>query len=562
MAQLKLKFLHSLQKVFLDREPEAQDAGNILMLSNDVFDFQLAFNGSGFSSNLYHAQVTCDFEYPKAVNVYFVENVPCERTTYQDPDIYYERVNPGLFPDVLRPIENVSRCFVSDCWYAAYVAVDLRKAKVPAGLYTLRIRLSCDEESLEKEYLVPIEVLGEKLPKQKLRYTNWFHCDCICDAYGCEMFSERHWKLIERFMRLAVDHGQNQILVPAFTPPLDTPIGKERKTAQLVGVSVENGNYRFSFDAFIRYIQLAKRCGFTYFEHSHLFSQWGATMAPKIVATVRGKTKTIFGWNTDAAGKSYSKFIHQYIDALMPVLDALHIRKKTYFHVSDEPHIEDFDAYSKARAVLLDALAPYRVSKYQIVDALSELEFLEKKQIYAPIVCIHEVEPFFGKTAHLGFYYTGMLPKGGYSNRLLSMTNSRTRMMGIQLYYFRAVCFLHWGYNFYYNASSQRYCNPFLTTDAYREFSGGTSYCVYPAEEGPIPSIRQKAFAQGLNDYRALCLLESQKGREFVCALIRDIFGTDFSLKTCPDPDDYLTLHTFRQTIYQILSNQTKEKKQ
>ena len=42
-----------------------------------------------------------------------------------------------------------------------------------------------------------VKVINEELPKQELIHTEWFYTDCIADQYGCEIFSERHWEIIE-----------------------------------------------------------------------------------------------------------------------------------------------------------------------------------------------------------------------------------------------------------------------------------------------------------------------------------------------------------------------------
>ena len=57
-----------------------------------------------------------------------------------------------------------------------------------------------------------------------------------------------------------------------------------------------------------RWIDLCKSCGIEYFEMSHLFSQWGARYAPKVMAMVDGKEERIFGWHTPAVGE-YTVFL-------------------------------------------------------------------------------------------------------------------------------------------------------------------------------------------------------------------------------------------------------------
>ncbi len=73
------------------------------------------------------------------------------------------------------------------------------------------------------------------------------------------------------------------ILTPLFTLPLDTLIGGERTTVQLIGVNREQGSYTFDFTEFDRWISLAESCGYQYFEMGHLFSQWGQNMHLKLL---------------------------------------------------------------------------------------------------------------------------------------------------------------------------------------------------------------------------------------------------------------------------------------
>ncbi|UJF15626.1 hypothetical protein LZ578_11830 [Jeotgalibaca sp. MA1X17-3] len=75
-----------------------------------------------------------------------------------------------------------------------------------------------------------------QLPPQKLIHTEWFHTDGMISYYGVEVFSEDYWEWVEKYLVMAVEHGVNMILTPIVTPPLDTEIGGERPTVQLVGI--------------------------------------------------------------------------------------------------------------------------------------------------------------------------------------------------------------------------------------------------------------------------------------------------------------------------------------
>ena len=56
------------------------------------------------------------------------------------------------------------------------------------------------------------------------------------------------------------------MLTPLFTSPLDTAIGLERTTCQLIDVEVKDGEYVFGFEKLKRWIDLCKKCGIEYFE--------------------------------------------------------------------------------------------------------------------------------------------------------------------------------------------------------------------------------------------------------------------------------------------------------
>jgi hypothetical protein len=132
------------------------------------------------------------------------------------------------------------------------------------------------------EALHTLDVLPAELPPQKLLHTKWFHSDCIATQYGVDVFSEEHWRLIEAYATNAFCHGINLLLTPLFTPPLDTAIGHERPTVQLVGVEKTGEHaYHFGFSRLDRWVDMCGRIGIRNFEFSHLFTQWGAKHAPK-----------------------------------------------------------------------------------------------------------------------------------------------------------------------------------------------------------------------------------------------------------------------------------------
>lgn len=140
------------------------------------------------------------------------------------------------------------------------------------GDFQISLSLKSLEGQLLRNIRVKLHVADCCLPPQKLIHTEWFYSDCLADFYQVPVFGDRYWEIVENFMRTAVKRGVNMILTPLFTLPLDTLIGKERTTVQLVGVKVRDGAYAFDFSMLEKWVRLAEDCGFSYFEMGHLFS--------------------------------------------------------------------------------------------------------------------------------------------------------------------------------------------------------------------------------------------------------------------------------------------------
>jgi hypothetical protein len=166
-------------------------------------------------------------------------------------------------------------------------------------------------------------------------------------------------------------------------------------------------------------------------------------------------------------------------------------------------------------------------------DALSHYEYYEKGLVQTPIVCTNHVADFVGRCKNLWAYYTGGQANDGLSNRILVMSAERNRILGIQMYYHKVKGFLHWGYNYYYDVLCHGLFDPKMNACGYNGHSG-TSYFVYPSHDGTaIQSTRQKVFFEGINDYRALQLLEKKCGRKCAEDLVKKHFG-DITFYTKP----------------------------
>lgn len=504
----------SLQRVFLDGRCDLTEHNCDSVLKGERYSYQIAYK----SSEKFFAEIVIDSPLSQFITVRSVGNVPSELPVYESDCEFCERNEPGLFPDVLFPIENNRVLIKRQNYYALWITVDLPK-DTDAGDYEIKIKLKKDGETIS-ENIFGLHVINAVLPEQKLIYTQWFHSDSIANYYKIPVFCEKFWALVESFIKAAVHTGVNMLLTPVFTPPLDTEIGGERLTVQLVDVKLKNGKYSFGFDRFIRWVRLAQKCGIKYFEISHLFSQWGAKYTPKIVAEINGSQKRFFGWETSADSIEYAEFLSAFIPQLIKVIRSLGIEKSTFFHISDEPNEDQIESYSRAKSTVAPLL-----EDFPIIDALSDYSFYESGIINNPIPCTNDIESFIEKGFPHPWTYYCCGQGGKLSNRFFGMPLSTTRIIGFQLFKYGIKGFLQWGFNFYNSQYSLRSIDPFAVTDADSAFPSGDSFTVYPEKNGAIESVRSEVFFQALQDMRALTLLCDRIGKKRTIAAVEADFG-------------------------------------
>ena len=488
MANYEFILTDSLEKVFPGRRPKRRLCKTISALGGERISLQLAYymEYDGCELNEQEITVTFDSAVADRIRMRRVDLVPAVLAAYREQlDDNYLFTDPCLCPDLLTPVQGgILRPYASQ-WRAAWIDLSVTP-EMCGGSYPVTVAVKRGTELLWSE-TVTLEVVRSVLPEQRLIYTEWLHADCLADYYRVKPFSETHWEILERFIHTAAEHGVNMLLTPVFTPPLDTKVGGERTTVQLVGVKKEESGYTFDFSLLRRFIAVCRRNGIKYLEISHLFTQWGAKHAPKVIALVDGEERQIFGWDTEAAGEAYRGFLSAFLPELKCVLKEEDMFEQTYFHISDEPHGEQMESYRAAKESIRSLLADCRV-----IDALSSFFIYQAGVVEHPIVCSDCLEPFLeAGVKDLWTYYCCVQ---GYevSNQFMAMPSARNRILGVQLYLYHIKGFLHWGYNFYNSQHSVSAVNPYLVTDAGGGFPSGDPFVVYPSEDGTPHDLQRQ----------------------------------------------------------------------
>ncbi len=506
--------ISSLENVLPKREQAFTSIDGITVLKGERASYQIAYRGDVVRD----CKIEAESDISDKLHIYKVDCVAVNRCVFfpkaHDDDNYLS-TDPGLYPDILNEITDKTvplRYYYQSIW----IEID---RDVPQGKHEIKITISDDAESVTHSLI--LEVLPVELPEQELIYGLSVHGDCIADYYGLEVFSEKYWELLEKFITLSAEYGSNALVVPVFTPPVDTYVGGERTTVQLVGVTKNGDEYSFDFSLFEHFIALCQKAGIRYFYISPLFTQWGAEFTPKILATEKGEEKRIFGWDVRSTDEKYLSFLRQFIPCLTEKLRELKTDKNTFFSISDEPFGEEAEKrYKTLSSVLLPMLKGFK-----IIDAFTHFDSFKASGATTPLIPTSDIDNFdLTEIDDLSVYYC-CAQDYKVSNRFITMPLYRNRCFGYQLYKYGVRLFCHWALNFYNAPLSKKRINPFEIPDADGGYPGGDCFSVYPGKDAPIKSMRIVVFSEALQDLRTLKLLEAYIGRDKVIALIEKITG-------------------------------------
>lgn len=402
---------------------------------------------------------------------------------------------PGYVPDPLYTdaVALIPPGVTNAWWISVYVprAIDPGPKRI-----TLEYHLAGRKAKTAEAAVQASDVVLAR--RSDLHVTHWFYADALCDWYGVEPFDRRFWPICRTYMVDYAAHGLDTIYVPVFTPPLD---GVKRPTQLLDVRRTGRDRYIFGWRQVKRWIDLARTCGIRYFEWTHLFTQWGCEHAIRIYEKRDGADCPLWRPSTGATSPTYRRFLEQFLPALHRFLAAEKLLRRSYFHVSDEPHgDEHLVNYRKARAMLKD-IAPWM----KVMDALSEIQYGREGLADIPIPSIYVTKQYAYEGIPSWTYFC-CGPRGPYLQRLLDTPLAKVRMAGWLFYRFGVGGFLHWGYNYWYKRQTRQLIDPFTVTDGlgWPDWAHGDTFQVYPGPNGPIDSIRWEVFAESLQDYALL----------------------------------------------------------
>lgn len=547
--QITIKQISSLEKVrIFDSLPE-NELTHKKVFGGERFSYQIAVKNAERAVAVLAISAASDLL--PYIKLYRVVQSAMDYPIYpfcEDED--YITKEPGLMPDMLLPLceqDNLLAVGSGMC-ASIWVTVDIPRG-FAAGEYDITLKLQrklmspASQDSFSGICSMHLVVLPASLPEQELIYTQWFHTDCIAQAHGAEVYSDAHWDMIDKYIAAAAYVGINMLLMPVITPPLDTAYQTERMNVQLTKITRHSGKYQFDFTRVRRWIALCKKHGIRYFEISHLFSQWGAAFSPNIYAETERGTERIFGWDVKSDDPSYISFLQAFVPQLVAVLKEEGVAERTYFHISDEPNMEQIDAYQRA----LHIIKPL-IEGFKTLDALSDIAFYRQGLVRCPVTASNHIAPFLEENAEEQwvYYCCGQYEK--VSNRFLAMPSYRNRIMGLQMYRYNMKGFLQWGFNFYNVCCSVYPLQPYLSSGADGAFPSGDSFSVYPGKDEPYLSLRALVFYEGLQDMDVCRMLERYIGRAAVVCMMEEQANMPLTFENYPRSSEFLLTLRERMT--------------
>lgn len=532
---LKLKFVSNLEKVFQDESFDAfKEIKKISALKGEKVSVQLvcALPVDETPNFPILFKPTFEGKLMKYASVRRVMSVPATRPANVNVDEDFLRTTPGLFPDVLMPLQYSGRVVLAprsltSLWIDFEIPSDADVAdsgEISVTFTSVKTHERTPDISISAS--VSVEIIDAVLPEQKLLFTQWFHADCLANYYKVEKWSDEHFRIIENFAKTAKKNGINMLLTPLISPPLDNKF--DTRDLQLADVIKTDDGYEFSWDKLARWIDICDRVGIKYFEIGHLFTQGGAAYATKVMGTVGNEYKRIFPKDTPCDDPEYTTFLRAMLKSFLDFMKARGDDTRCYFHISDEPSDKQLETYLKAKNSVADLL-----EGYPIMDALSHYEFYERGVVKKPVVILHCLSDFLNHGVPGLWAYNCCGPEVGYSNRFMGMSLSRNRSISLLLYKYDIEGFLHWGYNFYNNSGSSDPINPFLDTSSGDFFPSGDAFSVYPGDNGePYESTRLVTFFEGIQDISVMRLCEQLYSKEEVIATIEKEIGKEIRTNT------------------------------
>lgn len=415
---------------------------------------------------------------------------------------------PVMLPDAFSTDDTVP--LAANTTRSAWIAVWVPEKASP-GLY--KGTATVEGDGTKTNVPIEVQVYPATLPrKRSLKIFNWLFWDSgrgwgqLRHKLGGETWDQRDWTTLKAIAANMVAHRQNMFTLPIVHNVLSGPGVFSVKTLK------DGNSYRFDFSLFDRCAEVflsEDPGGIIVGGYLAVFGARGRTLDAQGNVSLRSPRIMLWDAKTgeqaghlesaDADDPSYLRFLQ----ALMPALQKHLVEKGWMDNFMMSLHDETFPQYARSRVKLakfLKRLAP----KIRFVDANRNVDQTGSIDVWFPLPHHYEAfRAFYTERQadgdEVGFY-TCVTPSGYNMNRFVSFPLIKTRLLHWYNYKLGLTGFLHWGYN-----------AKFPPADLDKIIMDGDANLVYKDKLGfPVPSIRQEAMRDGIEDYELLKVAEAR----------------------------------------------------
>jgi hypothetical protein len=380
-------------------------------------------------------------------------------------------------------------------------ALRLRLSSAPTGRRAFTLTVRVEQAGAVRTLALPVSVHPVALPpvgKGSFKYTNWWSLGSMATSHGLKMWSEAHWAMIEKYVRLAARGRQNMALM------------------RDVFDRAPNGEMVLNRERFSRLLDLYTRHGVWYLEGGHLAGFTNGWGSPKFKTAYTTNVTT-----TVAGALALSKLARAY----MSEITSRSLQERWYQHVADEPGGRNVSEYR-----ITAGIARRYMPGIRTIDAVEEPSFAGALDVWCPKVDAFEryhalYDNFRTNFGDRVWCYTCCVPGGKWMNRTMDGELLRPALIPWVSTMWEVDGFLHWGYNHW-----QKDQDPFTAPYPARwgganngnSLPPGDTHIVYPGKDGPWPSVRLEATRAGMED-ADLLLMIGRRDKARADALVRRI---------------------------------------
>lgn len=366
-----------------------------------------------------------------------------------------------------------------------------------------------------------------KANKDTHKYVNWFSFENIATYHNIEKWSPRYFRMLEKYLRVAVYSRQNMLALP-INECMDVVDGKVVLDKCLLK----------------KIVDVAKKVGIELFEGGALaYRSDGLKDDDDFYNSLDHESFT----NTDQVALAFKEkafYLFDYVETANTVVttdlipshkgeETLHQMARQIYEFVVENDLQDCyfqsaldepnDALDNVYKILTDIIKE-EMPGIPIFEPVLPTEKVDGcVDIWCPSLDIYEKnQQFFDERVERGdrlFVYSCLTPGGNYTNRLLDMERLRMVWIGwAPAKYTNIEGFLHWGANQYLDVDPLKRQAVMFSEQVMEfhpkraNFLPAGDYCIfYPGYNEPLVSVRSEAHRIGYED---LCLLEQLASKD------------------------------------------------